>query len=60
MAALVAQGYTDRQLATALGISEETATRHVKNILRRLGVHSRAQIAAWVVQQRLAPRAATG
>jgi non-specific serine/threonine protein kinase len=48
VAVLVAQGLTNRQIAEALVISERTADRHVANILTKLGVQNRAQVAAWV------------
>jgi non-specific serine/threonine protein kinase len=32
-------------------ISPRTADRHVSNILDKLGVASRAQIAAWTIEQ---------
>ena len=46
VAHLVAQGLTDRQIATRLVISPRTAESHVEQILVRLGVRSRAEIAA--------------
>jgi non-specific serine/threonine protein kinase len=49
VAQLVAQGLTDREVATRLTISIRTAESHVEQILARLGFRSRAQIAAWVV-----------
>jgi non-specific serine/threonine protein kinase len=51
VAALIAQGRTNRQIAAALGISPRTADRHVENITTKLGFHCRAQIAAWWGQQ---------
>ena len=48
VAQLVAQGLTDREVATRLSISIRTAESHVEQILARLGFRSRAQIAAWV------------
>ena len=48
VAHLVAQGLTDREVATRLSISVRTAESHVEQILARLGFRSRAQIAAWV------------
>ena len=42
---LVARGLTNRQIAAELSISERTAGNHVANILRKLGLHSRSQIA---------------
>jgi DNA-binding CsgD family transcriptional regulator len=47
VAALVARGQTNREIAAALVISERTADAHVQNILNKLGFSSRAQIAAW-------------
>jgi predicted ATPase/DNA-binding CsgD family transcriptional regulator len=48
VAALVAAGRTNRQIARELGISEKTAELHVRNTMERLGVHNRAGVAAWV------------
>ncbi|MER3405583.1 MAG: helix-turn-helix transcriptional regulator, partial [Chloroflexota bacterium] len=53
VAALVAAGLTNRQIAEALVISEGTARIHVEHILDKLDFHSRAQIAAWAVQHGL-------
>ena len=47
VAALVAQGLTNRQVSTELGISERTAGNHVARILKKLGLRSRTQIAGW-------------
>lgn len=49
VAALVAKGLTNRQIAERLFISERTAEHHVEQIRGKLGFHSRSQIAAWVV-----------
>jgi len=49
IAALVAQGWSNRQIADELVISERTAESHVERIRRRLGFRSRAQVAAWYV-----------
>src|SRR5205823_9393785 len=54
VAALVARGLTSREIAARLVISERTAETHVGNILGKLGVASRAQIAAWAVEHGLA------
>jgi non-specific serine/threonine protein kinase len=51
VAALIAQGKSNRAIAQALVISEKTAERHVANILSKLGFHSRTQIAAWAVEK---------
>ncbi|MGW0949222.1 ATP-binding protein [Streptomyces sp. NPDC002623] len=47
VAALVAKGLTNRQIASTLKVSRRTADRHVQNILGKLGFGSRAQIASW-------------
>jgi DNA-binding CsgD family transcriptional regulator len=43
----VAQGLTNKQIATALFLSERTVETHVQNILGKLGFRTRSQIAAW-------------
>lgn len=53
VAALVARGMTNRQIANELIITEGTAANHVKHILARLTLDSRVQIAAWAVERRL-------
>jgi DNA-binding CsgD family transcriptional regulator len=55
VAALVGQGLTNRQISAQLVISEHTVAKHVRKILKTLGLHSRVQIATWVVQQPLLP-----
>jgi pimeloyl-ACP methyl ester carboxylesterase/DNA-binding CsgD family transcriptional regulator len=49
VADLVSQGMTNRDIAQRLSIDERTAEGHVERIRDRLGVRSRAQIAAWWV-----------
>ena len=53
VAVLVAQGFTNLQVSTKLGISERTAGNHVAKILRKLGARSRVQIAGWATDRRL-------
>jgi pimeloyl-ACP methyl ester carboxylesterase/DNA-binding NarL/FixJ family response regulator len=53
VAALVARGMSNREIADALFIAPSTAERHVANIFNKLGFHSRSQIAAWAVVNRL-------
>lgn len=57
VASLIAEGMTNREIAEALVISERTADTHVQNILAKLGLVSRAQVAAWYVEQSGAPGA---
>jgi non-specific serine/threonine protein kinase len=53
VAVLVARGLTNRQMADLLVLSERTLDSHVRGILSKLAVTSRAQIAAWVVERGL-------
>ncbi|AII07799.1 protein kinase domain-containing protein [Rhodococcus opacus] len=50
VAALVAEGLTNKEIAARLVISPRTAQGHVEHLLTKLGFNSRAQIAAWVVE----------
>jgi pimeloyl-ACP methyl ester carboxylesterase/DNA-binding CsgD family transcriptional regulator len=50
---LVAEGLTNQAIARRLSVAPRTAEAHVENIRRKLQVHSRAQIAAWVTEHRL-------
>jgi DNA-binding NarL/FixJ family response regulator len=50
VARLVTRGATNRQIGESLVVSQRTVDTHVTHVLRKLGLTSRAQIAAWVVQ----------
>jgi DNA-binding CsgD family transcriptional regulator len=47
VAALVAEGRTNKEIAAALFVSERTAQNHVQHILTKLGLANRTQVAAW-------------
>jgi pimeloyl-ACP methyl ester carboxylesterase/DNA-binding CsgD family transcriptional regulator len=53
VATLIAEGLTNQAIASRLSVAPRTAEAHVENIRRKLQVRSRAQIAAWVTEQRL-------
>ncbi len=55
VAALLAEGLTNSQLAERLYISPRTAAVHVSNLLAKLGMASRTEVAAWAVRSGLAP-----
>ena len=55
VAELVTEGLSNREIAARLTISPRTADSHVEHIRTKLGVGSRAQIAAWVVARRETP-----
>ncbi|MBH0118351.1 LuxR family transcriptional regulator [Rhodococcus sp. CX] len=48
IAALVADGLTNKQIATKLVISARTVDAHVEHILTKLGFRSRTQVARWL------------
>lgn len=48
VARLLADGCTDRQAADALFLSPRTVGVHVHHILRKLGLRSRVELAAWL------------
>lgn len=50
---LMAEGKTDREIAEYLVISDKTASKHVHNILRKLGVSNRTEATALYWQRRL-------
>ncbi|ELB89107.1 protein kinase/ LuxR family transcriptional regulator [Rhodococcus wratislaviensis IFP 2016] len=52
VAELIAEGLTNKAIAARLVISQRTAQGHVEHILTKLGFTSRAQVAAWVVEER--------
>jgi two-component system NarL family response regulator len=50
---LVAQGMSNREIATALYISENTVKNHVRNILEKLHLHSRMEAVVYAVREKL-------
>ena len=53
VAELVTDGLTNQAIARRLSVAPRTIETHVENVRRKLRVSSRAQIAAWVTEQRL-------
>lgn len=56
----IAEGATNRQIATHLRVTERTARTHVSNILAKLGLSSRTQAAMWAVREGLVPGSDAG
>jgi DNA-binding NarL/FixJ family response regulator len=50
---LVGHGRSNKEIATALGITERTARTHVSNILGKLDLQSRTQAALYAVERKL-------
>jgi DNA-binding NarL/FixJ family response regulator len=51
--ALIGEGKANKEIALQLGIGERTARTHVSNILHKLGLTSRTQLALWAVREQL-------
>src|ERR1700694_3627633 len=51
IAELVAQGLSNKEIATRVFLSERTIETHVSNILNKLGVNSRVEISSWVARE---------
>jgi predicted ATPase/DNA-binding CsgD family transcriptional regulator len=52
IAALIANGLSNKAVGTTLFIAPATVARHVANIMFKLEFRSRAQIAAWITERR--------
>jgi len=52
IAELVADGLTNKEIASRLFLSERTVDNHVQHLFNKLNFGSRAQIAAWVGKRR--------
>jgi DNA-binding NarL/FixJ family response regulator len=50
---LVAESYTNRQIAEALVISEKTVDRHRANILEKLGMRDRVELTRYAIRNGL-------
>ena len=52
--AYITQGYTNRDLARALRISEETVKRHLTNIYNKVGMSNRLELALFAIEHGVA------
>lgn len=50
---LLAEGRTVRSTATALGLSVKTVDAHKFNLMRKLGIHNKAELVMWAIRERL-------
>jgi DNA-binding NarL/FixJ family response regulator len=50
---LLAEGKTVRAAATTLGLSSKTVDAHKFNLMRKLGIHNKAELVMWAIQQRV-------
>jgi DNA-binding NarL/FixJ family response regulator len=59
VAALVAAGRSNREIAERLFLSERTVESHVRAILTKLAVRSRTDIATWAIRTETRPTSAS-
>ena len=59
VAALVARGLTNREAAEKLLVAQRTVETHLEHIFAKLGVQTRAEVAAWAARQDLLEERAT-
>jgi len=50
---LMAKGLSNKEIASALYISEKTVKNHITNILRKLDLRDRVQVAIWAIKEKL-------
>ena len=50
---LLAEGLTVRAVATLLGVSVKTVDAHKFNLMRKLGIHNKAELVMWAIQKKL-------
>ena len=50
---LLAEGKTVRAAAMTLGVSSKTVDAHKFNLMRKLGVHNKAQLVIWAIRTRM-------
>jgi two-component system response regulator DevR len=50
---LIARGYTNKQIADTLTVTEKTARNHVSHILEKLGLSRRSEAAVFAVENKL-------
>jgi two-component system, NarL family, response regulator NreC len=50
---LLAEGRTVRSVASTLGLSVKTVDAHKFNLMRKLGIHNKAELVMWAIQKRV-------
>lgn len=50
---LLAEGKTVRSVASVLGLSVKTVDAHKFNLMRKLGIHNKAELVMWAIQKKV-------
>jgi len=50
---LLAEGRTVRSVASVLGLSVKTVDAHKFNLMRKLGIHNKAELVMWAIQKKV-------
>lgn len=50
---LLAEGRTVRSAADVLGVSAKTVDAHKFNLMRKLGIHNKAELVMWAIQKKV-------
>jgi DNA-binding NarL/FixJ family response regulator len=50
---LIAEGKTVRAAANDLGLSRKTVDAHKFNLMRKLGIHNKADLVMWAIQKKV-------
>ena len=50
---LLAEGRTVRSAAVVLGLSSKTVDAHKFNLMRKLGIHNKAELVMWAIQKKV-------
>jgi len=50
---LLAEGRTVRSVAALLGLSVKTVDAHKFNLMRKLGIHNKAELVMWAIQKKV-------
>jgi DNA-binding NarL/FixJ family response regulator len=50
---LLAEGKTVRVAATVLGVSSKTVDAHKFNLMRKLGIHNKAELVMWAIRKKV-------
>ena len=50
---LLAEGKTVRAAATVLGLSSKTVDAHKFNLMRKLGIHNKAELVMWAIRKKV-------